>query len=421
MGDRCVALVLAGGRVDDLAVLTAARPKCAVPVWGEYRFIDFALTNLLHSAIGVVGVLTQYRPLSLAGHLESGAPWDYVGHTRTLRILSPYQGSGDADWYRGTADAVHQNLAFLSRYEPEVVLIVSGDHVYSMDYRPMIRQHIDRGADLTIALKRVPRDQAHRFGTAVLDGEGRVVRYEEKAEAPASDLASLTVYAFRYAALAERVRQNVLEGRTYQLYSEVIPRMVDEGARVDGYLFDGYWQYARTLDDYYATSMDILSPSAPDLSAWRMRTNLHQGRVADHPPAFFSRSGRVLRSRIGAGARIEGTVEDSVISPDVVVAAGAHVSGSVVLHGSRIGAGARLDRVILDKGVDVGREAEIGLGEDVPNLAYPFSLSCGAVVVGKGTRVPERSRVGRGCIVGPGLDEGAWPTRDLVPGSSVSP
>lgn len=419
MSERVAALVLAGGRVDDLSVLTAERPKSAVPIWGMYRVIDFVLSNLLHSGIPVVGVLTQYRPLSLAGHLADGSPWDYLGRTRTLRILSPYQGASDTDWYKGTADAVYQNLHFLDNHRPDVVLVVSADHIYSMDYRPVIREHLARGADLSISLTRVPRDQAHRYGIARLDADGRVVAYDEKPSTPTGDLASMTVYVFRYATLAARVRENAAEGGGRQLYADVIPSMIARGDRVYGHIFEGIWRYARTLDEYYATSMEILSPSAPDLASWGVRTNLYAGMPADPPPAFFGPRARVERSLVGAGSRIEGTVEDSVLSPGVVVERGATVRGSILFHNTVVRAGARLDRAILDKGVEVGSDAEIGTGATVPNAAYPASLTCGAVVIGKGTRVPPAARVGRGCIVRPWLDADAWPTRDLAPGSSL--
>ena len=419
MSERVAALVLAGGRVDDLAVLTAERPKSAVPVWGMYRVIDFVLSNLLHSGVPIVGVLTQYRPLSLAGHLADGSSWDYAGRTRTLRILSPYQVRIGSDWYKGTADAIYQNLHFLDHFRPDVVLVASADHVYAMDYRPLLREHLERGADLTMALTRVPIGQAHRYGTAALDANGRVVSYQEKTATPASDLASMTVYAFRYEALVARIRQNATEGHDHQIYSEVIPRMVAEGDRVQGHVFQGYWRYARTLDEYYATNMEVLGPSATDMATWGVRTNLYAGMVADPPPAFFSRDACVERSFVGAGARIEGNVEGSVLSPGVVVERGAVVRGSVLFHHAVVRAGARVDRAILDKDVHVGAGAEVGAGEPRPNETYPDSLRCGAVVIGKGTQVPPGTRVGRGCIVRPWLGAEAWPAKELAPGTSV--
>jgi glucose-1-phosphate adenylyltransferase len=418
MKKQIVGMVLAGGRVDELSVLTAQRPKSAVPFWGMYRIIDFVLSNMMRSRIDVVGVLSQYRPYSLLGHLGNGEPWDFVGRARELKILSPFKGLADSDWYKGTADAIYQNLNFLEHYSPELVLVAAGDHVYSMDYRPVIRQHLAGKADLTIAFKRVARERAHLFGTAVLDGDGRVVSYQEKAARPEGDLASLTVYVFNTRVLIERLRENASEGTTFHLYSEVIPRMVREGARVYGHVFDGYWAYARTLDAYYAANMDILGEAAPDLDAWLLRTNLRAGTVGDLPPALFRPGSRGVSSLIASGATVAGTVERSILSPGVVVERGAVVRDSVVMHGCHIEPGAVVDRAVLDKAVHVGSGAVIGHGEPAANPALGESLTCGVTVVGKATVVPEGVKIGRNCVVRQGLAGAAW-TGDVPAGTVV--
>ncbi len=420
MGKPIVAMVLAGGRVDELSVLTAKRPKSAVPVWGMYRFIDFVLSNLVRSGIDTVGVLSQYRPYSLNAHLAGGAPWDLTGRTRALKVLSPFKGEEDTDWYRGTADAVYQNLNFLDQYAPELTLIASGDHLYSMDYREMIRRHRSTGAELTIALTRVPPETATHFGTATLDASGRVTRYEEKAARPRSDLASLTVYVFSTRTLIERLRQNAAEGRSFQIYSEIIPRMVEEGAGVFGYVFEGYWRYARTLDGYYEANMDIVGPRAPDLASWAVRTNLTAGATGDPAPALFAPTASALSSLVGPAATVAGTVERSVISAGVVIEAGAEVRDSVVMAGCTIGAGAVVDRAILDKNVRVGEGARVGTGRARPSRSHAGTLSCGVTVVGKATAVPAGARIGRNCIVAPDLPATALPS-SLPSGSSVLP
>jgi glucose-1-phosphate adenylyltransferase len=419
MKKQIVGMVLAGGRVDELSVLTAQRPKSAVPFWGMYRIIDFVLSNMMHSRIEVVGVLSQYRPYSLQTHLGGGEPWDYVGRTRELKVLSPFQGLSDSDWYKGTADAIYQNLNFIEHYGPEMVLVAAGDHIYSMDYRPMIRAHVANRAELTIALKRVPREKAHQFGTATLDGDGRIVGYQEKAPEPESDLASLTIYVFDTRTLVARVRENQAESTGFHLYSEVIPRMVREGARVYGHVFDGYWAYARTLDAYYAANIDAIGEDPPDFERWQVRTNLRAGTLGDPPPALLRPGSRCVSSLVGAGATIEGTVERSILSPGVAVERGAVVRDSVLMHGCRVAAGAVVDRAILDKGVVVGAGALVGDGEAAPNGTLPRSLSCGATVIGKGTRVPDGMAIGRGCLVAAGLPPGRWPAR-VAAGSTVT-
>jgi glucose-1-phosphate adenylyltransferase len=420
MQKQIIGMVLAGGRVDELLVLTAARPKSAVAVWGMYRVIDFVLSNMMHAGIEVVGVLSQYRPYSLMTHLATGEPWDYVGRARALRILSPFKGADESDWYKGTADALYQNLGFIDRYSPDLVLVAAGDHVYSMDYRPLIRQHLATRADLTIVFKRVPRSQAHRYGTAVLDDAGRVVTYQEKVRNPAGDLASLTVYVFNARVLADRLRQNAQQGTSYHIYSEIIPRMVEEKARVFGWVFDGYWQYARTLDDYYATNMDILGDSPPDLAGWRVRTNLASLSMGDHPPVLLQRGASARASLICDGAMVDGTIERSILSPGVVVERGAAVRNSVILHGCRIGAGAVLDRVILDKQVRVGAGAQLGTGDLVSNTRYPEILSCGVTVIGKGSLIPAGMRIGRGCVVSPNMQEADFSTPEIPSGTTVT-
>ena len=417
---KTIGIVLAGGRVDELLVLTAQRPKSALPMWGMYRIIDFVLSNLMHAGIEVVGVFSQYRPHSLNSHLLNGEPWDYMGRSRALRVLSPYKGADDSDWYKGTADALYQNLNFIERYAPEVVVVASADHVYAMDYRPLLKQHHATRADLTIALKPVPHEEAHLYGTAVLDTARRVTLYQEKVPHPESDLASLTVYAFNTRCLVERLRQNARDGKTYQIYSEIIPRMVEEGARVYGWVFDGYWQYARTLDTYYATNMDILGEHAPDLPAWRVRTNLNPGSLGDPTPALFTSTAKVSSSVVCCDAVLEGTVERSVISPGVVVERGAVVRDALIMNRCRIAEGAVVDRAILDKNVHVGRRAVVGCGDVVPNRQFPQTLSSGVTVIGKGARIPEELSIGRGCIVFPDMREPDFSRTEIASGTVVS-
>ncbi len=414
-------MVLAGGRVDELLVLTANRPKSALPMWGMYRIIDFVLSNLMYAGIEVVGVLSQYRPYSLITHLANGEPWDYVGRSRALRILSPYKAAEDSDWYKGTADALYQNLGFIERYAPDLVLVASGDHVYSMDYRPLLRQHAATGADLTIAFKRVPRERAHLYGTAVLDPAGRVVTYQEKVQNPEGDLASLTVYVFNTTCLVDRLKENAREGTHFQIYSEIIPRMVAEGARVYGWVFNGYWQYARTLDTYYTTNMDILSDRGPDLSAWQVRTNLNPGTMGDRVPTLFLESARASGSLVCCDAVLDGSVENSIVSPGVVIERGAVVRDSVIMSRCRIESGAVVDRAILDKGVRVGRNACVGWGEIVPHDQHAHTLSGGVTVIGKGSTIPAERRIGRSCVVHPGLREADFPRADVRSGTTVGP
>lgn len=402
-------------------MLTLTRPKAAVPFAGMYRIIDFAMSNLMHSGIDHVGILAQYRPYSLIDHVGVGAPWDFLGRMRSVRILSPYTGKEDSDWYKGTADAIYHNLDYIQRHDPAIVLIASGDHIYRMNYRPMIDYHLRKKADLTIAFKPVSLHEAGQYGVANLDEEGRVVCYEEKPESPRSPLASMTVYVFNVDVLIERLQENARYGKEYQIYSEIIPLMVQED-RVFGYVFQGYWAYARKIETYYQANMDLIeNPHQNNLLDWQVRTNLDLYNVRNAPPAFFAPSSRVIRSLISAGCIIEGEVENSILSPYVRVARGARVRNSILMHHDVIGEGAELNEVISDKRVTIGPGAKIGLGQDkTPNLWFPDLLSCGITVIGKDTAISPKAVIGKNCILYPTMEEGTIPVR-LESGGCVLP
>ena len=378
-----VGLVLAGGLVKEMGVLVKRRSKAALPFGGMYRIIDFPLTNLSRSNIQVVGVLSQYRPRSLMDHVGVGRPWDYNQRTRELIFLPPQQGIGPSDWYKGTADAVYQNIPFLERYVPRHVLIISGDHVYLMDYRRVLEFHLRRDADLTIVFKPLDIKGKSRFGIGVLDADGRVIDYEEKPEHPKSNLASLTIYLWKYEVLIEEVRRNAKEGRTYQLYDEVIPRMVEEGRRVFGYVFNGAWKYLRNVNEYLEEHIALARDSSDlELNDAGVITNLEVLGVGDAPPSMIQ--GDVKDSIISPGCWVSGTVKNSVLGPWVRVHEGAVIQDSVIMGNAVISEGAIINRAVLDKGVTVGPEAKVIGAQQAP-----------AVV---GWRV----RVAQGVELGPG-------------------
>jgi glucose-1-phosphate adenylyltransferase len=418
-------MILAGGRVDELAVLTLKRPKSAVPFGGIYRIIDFPLTNLMRTGIDQIGILSQYRLTSLMEHVGLGGAWDLQGRRRGVHILPPYLVAGRADWYRGTADAVYQNLHFIDAHAPELVMVLSGDHVYHMDYGPLLRMHEDRQADLTIALKAVPIESASRFGIATLAPDGRVTSYEEKPRRPRGNLASLTIYVFNKEVLLACLMENTRTGKTFHFYDEIIPRMVEEN-RVFGYVFDGYWAYSRTLDEYYRASMDLVAAESPiDLAAWQMRTNPDVGPRGDLVPARFLKGSRVASSIVPGGCLIEGEVTGSVLSPRVVVRKGARVVDSVVMSDAVIEEGAHVQRAILDKNVQIGRAARVGTDGggtegDTPvpaNREVPQSLASGVTVVGRDARIGARARIGANCLIYSDLR--ALPRNRVPDGSTV--
>ena len=371
-----MALMLVGGQVKELGVLLRRRSKAALPFGGIYRVVDFTLTNLSRSDVPVVGLLSQYRPSSLMDHVGVGRSWDYNQRTRELLFLPPNQGRASSDWYKGTADAVFQNLGVLERFSPQDVLVLSGDHVYTMDYRPLIEFHRAVDADLTMVFKPMDVGRPSRFGIGVLNQAGRVVDYQEKPENPKSNLASLTIYVFRYPVLARRVRENAATGRTFHLYDEVIPRMIAEGDRVFGYVFDGPWKYLRTFQAYHKEHM-LLARGVSQLMIHDagVITNLEVQGVGDAAPALVR--GKVVNTLLSPGVLCEGDVDNSVLSPWVQVHKGATVQNSVLMAGVVVEGGARVNNAIVDKGVHIGRDAVVDGGEGLAVLGRMSKVSPG--------------------------------------------
>lgn len=419
-------LILAGGRGSRLNLIASRRAKPAVPFAGMYRIIDFTLSNLMLSGAHHVGVLTQYRPTSLMEHLGDGEAWDMQGHNACLKILPPSLGSTESDWYKGTADAVYQNLTFLDDLDPKNVALLSGDHIYHMDYRPMIASHMASGADLTIAAMEVPWEDTSRFGVMVTqpgpDGVEAVTRFVEKSPDRISNLANMGIYLFRYDTLREELMATVRQGG-YDFGANVIPAMLSR-RRVQAYRFSGYWRDVGTLGSYWMANMDALSPaSGLDLSAWKVCSNLSGRGQVYHPPAWFGDHASVAGSLVSRGSVIEGTVTDSVLSPGVHVGVGARVTASVIMHDCHIEAGASVSFAIVDKDVTIGAGACIGRPEITPgvNRRFPTHLSGGITVVGKGTHVPDGLVVGANCLIGEGLQTTDFPAAKVADGECVLP
>ena len=414
---KAIGMILAGGRVEDLSVLTEQRPKSAVVFGGTYRTIDFALTNLANSGVGSVGILVQYRPSSLMDHVGTGMAWDLVGTTRGVRFLPPYLKATLGEQYRGPADALYQNLDFIARSGADDVLTVSGDHVCQMDYRPLLNFHYEHDADMTMAF--VPMEQgASRFGIGELNAEGELVNLAEKPERPRTNLASMSVYCFRREVLVEELRESLKGGEaTFQIH-EVIRRMMSR-RRAYGFVHYGYWGYTRTIDDYVAFHRDLLGPS-PKVTLSTVRSNLMAGRVTPPPPTSFLPGAEVQQSLVSAGCTIEGTVQRSVLSPGVRVAKGAVVRDCVLWDDVVVEAEAVLEGVVSDKRAVFGRGAHVGVGELKPSQELPGSLSCGATLVGADVVLPAAAVIGKNCIIHPRSEPEDLPA-PVGSGQSVRP
>ncbi|MDZ7641145.1 MAG: glucose-1-phosphate adenylyltransferase family protein [Desulfurivibrio sp.] len=421
-----MAVVLAGGRVDELSVLTAHRPKSAVPFGGFARVIDFALSNLMQSGLELVAVLSQYRSFSLINHIGIGASWDMIGRHRGVFVLPPYQGFGQSSWYRGTADAVRQNLDFIQFHAPETILVLSGDHVYHMDYREIIAYHRQKEADCTFACVEVPEALAHRFGVAEIDDEdgrlgGRVLQYQEKPAEPCSRWASMTVYCFKPRVLYELLAANAREDESFEFGRDILPRAMASHRKVYGYKFRGYWGYTRTIEEYWQTSMDLLGeqPRLP-LEQWGTRTNLDQRDIRDCPPLKVGEEAVVHNSLVYNGCQVEGRVENSVLFPGVQVKPGAVVRDSVLFFDNVVGRDCRLEKVVSDVNVTVGDGVVIGVsapptadGEaagaghegSAENWAGGASGDSGGTVtvLGWNNQIPAGMVIGAGCTLYPAL------------------
>lgn len=388
--------------MDDLNVLTAHRPKSAVPFGGFARVIDFALSNLMRSGLEQVAVLSQYRSFSLINHIGSGAAWDMLGRYRGVSILPPFQGSGSSSWYRGSADAVYQNLDFVQFHKPEDILILSGDHVYQMDYLELIDYHHEKNADLTIACLEVPLEKAHRFGVAEIDDEdgsrgGRILQYKEKPESPEFNWASLTVYCFKPEVLYEILKINSREDDSFEFGRDIIPRLIAEQRKIYGYKFNGYWGYTRTIKEYWQTSMDLLGADPKiKLEEWGIRTNLEQRDVRDCQPLTIGGDASVQNSLIYNGCIIEGRVKNSILFPGVHVKPGAVVEDSVIFYDNVIGRGCFLEKVVSDVNVTFGANGRIG-GENPTDRKD-------ITVIGWNNHIPENILIGSGCTLYPSLE-----------------
>ncbi len=415
-GDTAV-LLLAGGVGSRLNILVSKRAKPAVPFAGIYRIIDFTLSSIARSDLTDVAVLTQYKPLSLMDHIGTGVSWDLKGRFRSVRILPPKTGEKEWDWYKGTADAVRQNLDFIKGKNLKRVLIVSGDHVYHMDYRNLFRFHDEHAARVTISMLEVPWNQTSQLGTAIVDSDDRIVDWEEKSPAARSNLASMGIYVFDAAFLVELLETT----KEIDFGHHIIPMAIKEGT-VFAYPFQDYWRDVGTVQAYWESNMDLLDPSSglrPE--SWGTMTNPNTpGLFNDRPPSRILAKASVSHSAISPGCVIKGKVEDSVLSPGVFVGEGAHVKGCVIMHDSVVSDGCRLERCVVDKRAVIGRGSMVGgHGTGKPNNLFPEHLHTGITVIGKKAAVPTDSRIGINCIVDADVGESDFINPELPDGASL--
>jgi len=406
---RAFAMIMAGGASESLSVLTETRAEPAVPFGGKFRLIDFPLSNCVNSDIYNVAVLTQYRPRSLNDHIGIGKPWDLDRASGGVRLLQPYRGGPYGDWQRGTADAVRRNLDFVQAQVEENVLILAGDHIYLMDYRPMLYHHIQSDAELTVGVRRVNAYETHRYGILSVGNDNRIVEFQEKPRRTRETLASMGIYIFRKDFLISLLQTSDF----IDFGNEVLPAVVERKRNVVAYTFPGYWADVGTVQAYWEANMSLLAEN-PALDLYDREWVVHT-RSEERAPVKVGPKAQVNGNLLSNGSRVDGFVERSVLSPGVYVAEGAVVRDSVILNDTVISAGAVVDRSIVDKNVIVGAGAHVGEGDDnTPNRTMPEQINTGITLVGKSSIVPDGYTLGRNVVIHSHTTEEAYGKRKKV-------
>ncbi len=383
-----VAMLLAGGQGSRLGVLTKSIAKPAVPYGGNYRIIDFPLSNCVNSGIYTVGVLTQYQPLVLNDYLGNGQPWDLDRLNGGVHVLSPYEARGGAEWFKGTANAIYQNIAFIEKYDPEYVVVLSGDHIYKMNYAKMIDFHKKNNADCTIAVLEVPWEEASRFGILATDEDDKIYEFAEKPEQPKSNKASMGVYVFSWDKLKKYLIEDEADPNSSNDFGKnIIPKMLDDGQRMFAFPFKGYWKDVGTIDSLWEANLDIINPNVDlDLSDknWKIYS-----RNPEAPPHFVGPDAVVENSSVSEGCEIDGTVDYSVISSNVKIEKDAEVKYSVIMPGATIKEGAKIYYSIIAEDAVIEKDAQIG--EFPENLDDPSTW--GVAVVGSSAKITEGKKI----------------------------
>ena len=393
-----IAMLLAGGQGSRLGVLTSKVAKPAVAFGGKYRIIDFPLSNCINSGVDTVGVLTQYQPLKLNSHIGIGIPWDLDRNIGGVTVLPPYEKSTHSEWYTGTANAIYQNLAYMETYNPDYVLILSGDHIYKMDYEVMLDFHKQNNAECTIAVMPVPMEEASRFGIMITDQKRKVIDFEEKPANPRSNLASMGIYIFNFKTLKEALLQ-MADQPALDFGKHIIPYCYKNEASLYAYEFNGYWKDVGTLESYWQANMELID-IVPEFNLyeeyWKIFT-----KSEILPPQYFSESSVIEKSIVGEGSEIYGRVYNSVIGCGVVIEEGSEIRDSIIMNHVIIGKNCRINKSIVAEDTIIEDEVSMGISEEVSNEEFPHIYNHGLVCVGEKSRLPKGVTIGKNsCIYG---------------------
>ena len=411
-----IAMLLAGGQGSRLGVLTQKVAKPAVSFGGKYRIIDFPLSNCINSGVDTVGVLTQYQPLRLNAHIGIGIPWDLDRNVGGVTILPPYERSKGSDWYTGTANAIFQNLEYMESYNPDYVLILSGDHIYKMDYEVMLEYHKANNADVTIAAMPVPIEEASRFGIVITDDNNRITEFEEKPANPRSNLASMGIYIFSWPALKEALL-SLADVPGCDFGKHVIPYCFDKGERIFAYEYNGYWKDVGTLGSYWEANMELID-IIPEFNLYEEYWKIYT-KSDIIPPQYVAPDAIIERSIIGEGTEIHGSVYNSVIGACVTIEPGAVVRDSIVMRDSVVKAGANVNKAILAEDTEVGEGAELGVGEYAPSKYDPKVYQFDLVTVGEHSVIPDHVKVGKNTAISGKTEKEDYPDGQLASGDYI--
>ena len=391
-----IAMLLAGGQGSRLGVLTSKVAKPAVAFGGKYRIIDFPLSNCINSGVDTVGVLTQYQPLRLNSHIGIGIPWDLDRNIGGVTVLPPYEKSSNSEWYTGTANAIYQNIEYMESYNPEYVLILSGDHIYKMDYEVMLDFHKANNAEVTIAVMPVPMEEASRFGIMITDENKRITEFEEKPEHPRSNLASMGIYIFNWKTLKEAL-VTMAEQPALDFGKHVIPYCHEKQAPLYAYEFNGYWKDVGTLSSYWEANMELID-IVPEFNLYEEYWKIYT-KSEIQPPQYVAADSVVERSIIGEGSDIYGEVYNSVIGCGVTIGKGTVVRDSIIMNQTQIGDGCEVDKAIIAENVQIGNNVKLGVGEEAENDTAPHIYNQGIVTVGEKSIIPNDISIGKNSVV----------------------
>ena len=411
-----IAMLLAGGQGSRLGVLTSKVAKPAVAFGGKYRIIDFPLSNCINSGIDTVGVLTQYRPLRLNQHIGIGIPWDLDRNIGGVTVLPPYEKSDNSEWYTGTANAIYQNLEFIDYYNPEYVLILSGDHIYKMDYENMLEYHKSCDADITLATYQVPWEEASRFGVVITDENNVISEFEEKPANPRSNKASMGIYIFSWKVLREALVK-MKDQPECDFGKHIIPYCHSNGKKICAYDFKGYWKDVGTLGSYWEANMELVD-IVPEFNLYEEFWKIYTKTDAI-PPQYIDASGRVSRCIIGEGTEVYGDVENSVIGSGVTIEKGAVIRNSIIMNNATIGENAYMDKAIIAENVKIGKDAKLGIGEEAVNEFKPQIYSFGLVTIGENSVIPDGVTIGKNTAISGVTTPEDYPDGNLKSGGSI--